>query len=108
MTFLHLLASTVALPLTFPPSPAAHARRPFNAQNPYLASARQPRALDGNRSCRHLELDLTSSRVRCVLGDVVLWVNPVQVRERSAVPGPQVAPHGPHVLHPPHEPGWEK
>lgn len=48
-------------------------KRPFNKQNPYLATVIVNRELyrDAERSCRHIELDITNSSVRYAAGDHV-------------------------------------
>lgn len=48
-------------------------KRPFNLQNPYLATILASRELyrDDTRSCRHIEFDITNSGVRYATGDHV-------------------------------------
>jgi NADPH-ferrihemoprotein reductase len=58
---------TLVLPVS--PMLVSNGSRPFNAQNPYLATVLVNRELytDGERSCRHIELDISSAAVRYAL-----------------------------------------
>eukprot|EP00047_Mylnosiga_fluctuans_P002362 m.224201 g.224201 ORF g.224201 m.224201 type:complete len:656 (-) comp11058_c0_seq1:70-2037(-) len=51
----------------------AQQKRPFNMQNPYLATVLVNRELysDNERSCRHIELDISAAGIRYAAGDHV-------------------------------------
>ncbi len=54
--------------MTYPPT-----HRPYNAKNPYLSTIQVIRELHhgGERSCMHVELDITGSKLNYVAGDHV-------------------------------------
>ena len=60
--------------------------RPYNAKNPFLAPIRVIRELHkgGDRSCMHVELDISGSRLNYVAGDhlAIFPVNDPQLVER--------------------------
>ena len=55
------------------PHTHTHTHSPYNAKNPFLSPLRVHRELHkgGDRSCMHIEMDITGSRLSYVAGDHV-------------------------------------